>query len=148
MQKSENVDFDSGPVPILLVEDDLVEVEIIKDILRDANIQNPLYRVCDGAEALEVLHGHPGRKQLPQPCVILLDINMPKMDGLQLLNKIRADDLLKRNVIFILTTSARNEDKVVAYKHGIAGYVLKNNLNELAGMLRIYCEINEFPNAA
>jgi CheY-like chemotaxis protein len=147
MAAAEKIQFSSGPVPILLVEDDLVEVEIIKDMLREADIRNPLYRVCDGAEALEVLYGHIARKRLPQPCLILLDINMPKMNGFQLLNRMRSDEELKRNVVFILTTSARNEDKIAAYKQGVAGYILKNNLGDLADLLRIYCRINEFPNA-
>jgi CheY-like chemotaxis protein len=142
---AESIDFQTVPVPILLIEDDALEVEIIREVLKSANLSNPMYRVCDGVEALEVLKGHIARMKLPQPCVILLDINMPRMNGFELLDKMRADEQMKKNVIFILTTSSREEDKIRAYESGVAGYVLKRNLGDLASMLRIYCRINEFP---
>lgn len=131
--------------PILLVEDDEIDAETIKRILRKEQITNPLFCATDGVEALEILKNEKGDNAISQPCVILLDINMPRMNGLEFLEQIRNDEKLKKNVTFILTTSARNEDKEMAYSLSVAGYVLKENMGRLIEMLGRYCQINELP---
>jgi CheY-like chemotaxis protein len=131
--------------PILLVEDDEIDTETIKRILRKEKITNPLFCATDGVEALAILKNGKGKQAIAQPCVVLLDINMPRMNGLEFLEQLRKDEQLKKNVIFILTTSGRNEDKEMAYNLGIAGYVLKENMGRLIEMLGCYCQINELP---
>lgn len=130
--------------PILLVEDDEIDTETIKRILKREQITNPLYCANDGVEALELLTQE-NSNAIPQPCVILLDINMPRMNGLEFLERLRHDEKLRKNIAFILTTSARNEDKVMAYNLSVAGYVLKENMGRLIEMLGRYCKINELP---
>lgn len=132
--------------PILLVEDDEIDTETVKRILKKEQITNPLYCANDGVEALELLKRKNGTA-ITQPCLILLDINMPRMNGLEFLEQIRGDDELKQNVTFMLTTSGRNEDKISAYKLSVAGYVLKENMGRLIEMLGRYCRINELPAA-
>ena len=135
----------SSQLPILLVEDDEIDTETIKRILRKEQITNPLFCVSDGVEALEILKKKNGQSAIPQPCLILLDINMPRMNGLEFLEQIRHDDELKKNVTFILTTSGRNEDKATAYSLSVAGYILKENMGRLIEMIGRYCQINELP---
>jgi len=131
--------------PIFLVEDDEVDVEAVKRALKKADIINPVISARDGVEALDMLKGGSVGKKITQPCLVLLDINLPRMSGLKLLQEMRNDDTMKQNVVFMLTTSARGEDKVVAYNFQSAGYILKENLGTLAHLLARYCEINEFP---
>ncbi|MCK6418555.1 MAG: response regulator, partial [Alphaproteobacteria bacterium] len=96
-------------------------------------------------EALAMMRGEAGHEKLPQPCIVLMDINMPRMNGFQLLVEMRKSEELRQNIVFMLTTSAREEDKKRAYELNIAGYVLKENLAAFAEMLRNYFLVNEFP---
>jgi CheY-like chemotaxis protein len=130
--------------PILLVEDDEIDAEVVRRALKKEHINGPLLHARDGVEALEVLNAEAGT-QIAQPCLILLDINMPRMNGLEFLQEIRNNDALKQNIAIILTTSARNEDKITAYNLSVAGYVLKENIGSLVEMLGQYCQINELP---
>lgn len=134
----------TAQLPILLVEDDEIDTETIKRILRKERISNPLFCASDGVEALEMLNRN-SPDGIAQPCVILLDINMPRMNGLEFLEQLRRDEKLKKNVAFVLTTSARNEDKITAYNLSVAGYVLKENMGRLIELLGRYCQINELP---
>ena len=137
---------DKTSVPILLVDDDEIDIELVRRALKRACINNPFHVAYDGAEALEVLRGQNKNRKLNQPCMILVDINMPRMNGLEFLQEVRKDDKLKNNIVFMLTTSADSEDKRKAYQMNIAGYVLKENLTMLTEMLDSYCKVNEFPN--
>lgn len=132
-------------IPILLVEDDAIDIQIVKRTFKKEAITNPLFCAYDGVEALEMLNNKDDKAAIPQPCLILLDINMPRMNGLELLQEIRNNKALKQNIAFILTTSNRNEDKVTAYNLNVAGYVLKENIGALVQLLRNYCPINELP---
>ena len=133
----------STTAPIFLVEDDAVDTEAVRRALKKADIGNPFINASDGVEALEILTGKRGKK-IEQPCIMLLDINMPRMNGLQLLAELRKDDALKRNVVFMLTTSAMEVDKLAAYNDQAAGYILKENLDGFAAALARYCAVNEF----
>ena len=93
-------------VNILLVEDDEVDVMAVKRALKTLKIANPFFRAADGIEALEMLRGTGGKKQLPSPYIVLLDLNMPRMDGLEFLDELRQDPALHRSVVFVMTTSA------------------------------------------
>ncbi|MDT0631087.1 response regulator [Rubrivirga sp. S365] len=136
-------------VTLLLVEDDHVDAEAIQRAFRQHRIANPFVVVRDGVEALAALRGDPGAPEVPHPHVVLLDINMPRMNGIEFLEALRADPGLSRTVVFVLTTSDREEDKVAAYDHHVAGYILKSRAGadflEVVKLLKVYWRLIEFP---
>jgi CheY-like chemotaxis protein len=132
--------------PILLVEDDEVDVEIVRRMLKKADVKNPLYLARDGVEALEMLGNESAKRRFPQqPCLILLDINMPRMNGFEFLAELKKRDVIKRNVVFMLTTSPRSKDKDMSYDLHAAGYMLKNDMAEIGALLHSYMAVNRFP---
>jgi CheY-like chemotaxis protein len=136
-------------VNLLLVEDDEVDVQGLKRAFAKSRIANPITVARDGIEALEMLRGENGREKLPKPHLILLDLNMPRMNGIEFLEAIRADDDLKCSVVFMITTSKADEDKARAYGHNVAGYIVKqdpaNTFMEAVSLLEHYWKIVEFP---
>lgn len=111
---------------ILLIEDDSVDVMNVQRAFKKNNITNPLHIAFNGVEALNMLRGTNGKPRLnPQPRIILLDINMPKMNGLEFLRELRNDPDLRSISVFIMTTSNDDQDKIEAYKLNVAGYILK-----------------------
>ncbi|MEA5597583.1 response regulator [Rivularia sp. UHCC 0363] len=111
---------------LLLVEDDEVDVMNVKRAFIKNNITNPLYVASDGIEALKMLRGQNETLNVPkQRRIILLDLNMPKMSGLEFLEALRADSDLKSIPVVILTTSDEDRDRVKAYNLNVAGYLLK-----------------------
>ncbi len=136
-------------IHILLVEDDDVDAEAIVRAFRKQKIANPVTIVPDGLEALAVLRGEGDRERLPRPYLILLDINMPRMNGIEFLQELRKDAELERSIVFMLTTSNREEDKLAAYDEQIAGYLVKARAGEefadLISMLNSYWRVVEFP---
>lgn len=137
------------PFHILLVEDDDVDAEVVLRAFRRQNIRNPFTIVPNGVEALHALRGEEGYERLPRPLFILLDINMPRMNGLEFLHTLRKDPDLKRSIVFVLTTSNSDEDKSAAYDEQIAGYLLKENAGEdfknVIRLLDSYRDSVEFP---
>ncbi|CAN5897786.1 response regulator [soil metagenome] len=137
------------PAQILLVEDDSVDAEAVRRAFDRHKLDNPITLVSDGVEALKVLRGEDGKARLPRPYLILLDINMPRMNGIELLQALRADRELKTSVVFVLTTSSRDEDKLAAYCEQVAGYFLKTrsgaDFGDLITMLDAYWRIVEMP---
>ena len=135
-------------VTLLLVEDDAVDAEAIRRAFRQHRIANPFVVVRDGVEALAALRGEDGL-EVEHPYVVLLDINMPRMNGLEFLEALRADPALHRTVVFVLTTSDRDEDKVAAYEHHVAGYILKSRAGEdfleVVRLLKVYWRLVELP---
>jgi CheY-like chemotaxis protein len=136
-------------VNILLVEDDEVDVTAVRRALKELKIANPLFRAADGIEALDMLRGTNGQAKLPRPYLILLDLNMPRMSGLEFLDALRKDEDLQRSIVFVMTTSAAEEDRVRAYDRCIAGYLLKHSAGhsflDAMTMLEHYWRIVEFP---
>jgi CheY-like chemotaxis protein len=113
-------------VNILLVDDDDVDIMTLQRAFKRNNISNPLYVANNGLEALDQLRGTNGAKKInPHPRIILLDINMPKMNGLEFLKEMRSDEDLKNISVFVLTTSNDDKDKVEAYNYNVAGYIIK-----------------------
>ncbi|MBA9079462.1 response regulator [Rufibacter quisquiliarum] len=108
-------------VPILLVEDDEVDIMNVQRAFKKNNINNPLYIANNGLEALEMLRSD----ALPQTPIIILDINMPKMNGIEFLQELRKDPALNRISVFVMTTSNEDSDKFNAYNLNVAGYILK-----------------------
>ncbi|CAN5407066.1 response regulator [soil metagenome] len=139
-------------IHMLLVEDDEVDAEAIVRAFRKQKIGNPFTIVPDGIEALQALRGEGGYARLPRPYLILLDINMPRMNGVEFLQALRQDTELKQSVVFVVTTSSRDEDVMAAYNEQIAGYILKSRVGEdfinLITMLDMYWRIVEFPSEA
>jgi CheY-like chemotaxis protein len=103
------------PVEILLVEDDLADIELTKQGLLDGKVANVLHVARDGVEALEMLRGDGDRVDSIRPDLILLDLNMPRMDGRQFLAEVKADDDLKDITVVILTTSVSDRDLVETF---------------------------------
>ncbi len=136
-------------VNILLVDDDKVDRMAVKRSFRELKIANPVIEACNGIEALERLRGENGYEKVPSPCLILLDLNMPRMGGIEFLEVLRSDPLLHRMVVFVMTTSAAEEDRMQAYDKNVAGYILKQRLGqdfiELIGMLELYWRVVQFP---
>ena len=116
------------PLHILLVEDDEVDIMNVQRAFRKNKLSNPLSIARNGLEALDMLRGNEAlgiSKLTPTPKVILLDINMPKMGGLELLKIIREDPELKTASVFVMTTSDEESDKLTAYNLNVAGYIIK-----------------------
>jgi CheY-like chemotaxis protein len=139
-----------GPtVNLLLIDDDEVDVQGLKRAFLKSRIANPITVARDGVEGLEILRGENGREKLPKPHLILLDLNMPRMNGLEFLEAIRADEDLKSAIVFMITTSKAEEDKARAYGHNVAGYIVKqdpaNTFMQAVAMLEHYWRIVEFP---
>jgi CheY-like chemotaxis protein len=132
------------PVDIVVVDDDKVDVELIRRLFKKANLDNHLHHASCGIEALDMLRGENSKDKITQPYIMLIDINMPRMNGIELLQELRKDNMLKRTIVFILSTSRREEEKSAFYDLNIAGYFLKDNLGQLAEMLGSYCKVNEF----
>jgi len=113
-------------VNILLVDDDSVDVMNVQRAFKKNNITNPLSVAHNGVEALDALRGTNGAQKIdPLPRIILLDINMPKMGGLEFLKNLRADPALKNISVFIMTTSSDDKDRIEAYNYNVAGYIVK-----------------------
>lgn len=108
-------------VNILLVEDDEVDVMNVKRAFTKNNIKNELFVAGNGVEALDMLRSG----IVPLPRIIILDINMPKMNGIEFLKVLREDENLKNISVFVMTTSNEDSDKINAYNLNVAGYILK-----------------------
>ena len=134
---------------LLHVEDDDLCIMGLARAFKNAKIANPITFAHDGIDALEMLRGTNGRKRFPRPYLILLDLNMPRMDGIEFLKELRKDENLKKSIVFIMTTSDTDEDKVKAYNLGVAGYILKTNpanaFLEATALLGTYWRVVEFP---
>lgn len=113
---------------LILVEDDDVDARAVERAFKKAGLDNPIIRVVDGHDALALLRGDGDREPPPGPRILLADINMPRMNGLQLVTRLREDPALRSEVVFVLTTSDRDEDMVAAYGLNVAGYILKQSV--------------------
>ncbi len=109
-------------VNILLVEDDELDIENVERAFRKNNIPNPLWVAVDGEEALRILRGpdYPKERRL-----VLLDLNLPRLSGIELLQEIRRDPKLHPLSVVVLTTSNEDRDRTEAYNLNVAGYLLK-----------------------
>ncbi|MES1021520.1 response regulator [Gloeocapsa sp. BRSZ] len=134
---------------ILLVEDDEVDVMNVKRAFKKNNITNPLYMAANGLEALALLRGE-GDAPIPRERrLVLLDLNMPRMNGIEFLRELRADPELRFTPVIVLTTSNEDRDKVEAYNLNVAGYILKPvtfaNFVEAVATLNKYWTLSEIP---
>lgn len=131
---------------ILLVDDDEVDVMTVKRAFTKANIANKVFVATDGIEALEMLRtdGIPPSRRL-----VLLDLNMPRMNGIEFLREVRQDNSLQALTVVVLTTSNEDRDRVEAYQLNVAGYLLKpvtfQTFAEVMTTLNKYWTLMEMP---
>ena len=114
-----------GIVNILLVEDDEVDIMNVRRAFEKNRITNPLYVARNGIEAIKMLREEGEMRISPLPRIILLDLNMPRMGGIEFLKEIRKTPELKSLTVFVMTTSNEECDKLDAYNLNVAGYILK-----------------------
>lgn len=131
----------TNEITLLLVEDDDIDAMTIKRSFKKQNITNKVVRVYDGIEALTLLKSG----EIAQPLVIILDLQMPRMGGIEFLQTLRADSKLSKLVVFVLTTSKAKSDIESSYGEHIAGYFVKGETGDrfsgLISMLENYFEI-------
>ena len=138
-------------VNILLVEDDEVDVMNVRRAFKRNRITNPLFVAGNGLEALAMLRGQvEDRPKMPDTRrIILLDINMPKMNGIEFLQELRQDPALAPTPVIVLTTSDEDQDRIEAYKLNVAGYILKpvtfSSFAEVMAALNKYWTLCEMP---
>ncbi len=138
-------------INILLVEDDEVDVMNVKRAFKKVNITNPLHLATNGIEALAMLRNSDGKPpEVPMDRrLILLDLNMPKMGGIEFLQELRSDPQLRPTPVVVMTTSNQDKDRVEAYNLNVAGYLLKPvtfaNFIELMATLNKYWTLCELP---
>lgn len=137
---------DYKQVTILLVDDDDVDFMAVQRAMKQLRLLNPIVRARDGLEALAIL-AH--SDTIKGSYLILLDLNMPRMDGFEFLEHIRSDPTLSSSVVFMLTTSCTDEDRMKAYSHHVAGYMVKSDIKDgfynIFNMLEGYWRIVELP---
>ncbi|WP_437622264.1 response regulator [Sorangium sp. So ce1151] len=138
--------MDGKILNIILVEDDTVDVMNVRRAFERGKITNPLWVAGDGVEGLDLLRG----TQVPKDRrLVLLDLNMPRMNGIEFLRELRADATLKATPVVVLTTSNDDRDKVDAYDLNVAGYLLKPvtflSFVELMTALNRYWTLVEMP---
>ena len=130
---------------ILLVEDDRVDAMTVKRAMKEINITNPLEIARDGEEALAYLRDDRNER----PCIILLDLNMPKMNGIEFLNILKQDPVLKRIPVIVLTTSKEDQDRVASFELSVAGYMIKPvdyvQFVEVMRAINVYWTLSELP---
>jgi CheY-like chemotaxis protein len=136
-------------VTILLVDDDKVDAMAVKRSFCALGIDNPVVEAHNGIEALQCLRGENGYPQVPSPYLILLDLNMPQMGGLEFLAELRGDPALRQALIFVMTTSAADDDRTRAYEKNVAGFVLKHrpgrSFLDALSMFEQYWRVVDFP---
>ena len=134
-----------GEFPILLIEDDVVDVMALKRAFRDLKVAHPLLVAGNGEEALDRLND----PQRPMPGLILLDLNMPRMNGIDFLRVLKGDARLRRIPVVVLTTSKEQSDRAETFNLGIAGYMIKGidypEFIEVVRTIQTYWDTSELP---
>jgi CheY-like chemotaxis protein len=113
------------PRPILLVEDNPMDLDLTLQALREHSVVNPVLSCRDGEEALEFIDRHPSPLDPQLPILVLLDLRLPKIDGIAVLKHAREDPVWKQVPIIVLTTSRENHDIEAAYRLGVNSYIVK-----------------------
>ena len=131
--------------PILLVEDDEVDIMTIKRALKEIHVTNPLVSRENGEQALAYLQDAANER----PCIILLDLNMPVMNGIEFLQAVKKDEQLRRFPVVVLTTSEEQQDKLNSFNLGVAGYIAKpvdyRQFVEVMRSIDLYWTVSELP---
>jgi CheY-like chemotaxis protein len=134
---------------ILLVEDNPDDVKITQRTLKKGNLKDELFVVRDGEEALDFLNQRAAHSEAPKPDLIFLDLNLPKVNGLDVLAQIKQSDQLRRIPVIVLTVSKREEDRIRAYDSGASSYIQKpassSEFIRAINTVRDYWEMAELP---
>jgi len=134
-----------GNKPVILVEDDRVDQMTVRRAFRDLKITNPLIIAANGEEALVYLRDAVN----PRPCLILLDLNMPRMNGLEFLAIAKKDEQLKMLPVVVLTTSREQQDRIESFRLSVAGYMMKPveyaKFVEMVKTINFYWTLSEPP---
>lgn len=129
-----------------MVEDDRVDAMTVRRALKDLKVMNELVHKLNGEEALDYLRNESNKK----PCVILLDLNMPRMTGIEFLKVAKADEALKKIPVIVLTTSEEEQDVVESFSLSVAGYIVKpvdyKKFVEAIRIIQLYWTLSELPN--
>lgn len=137
-------------INILLVDDDDVSAESVVRSLRKNAVDFPITLARDGIEALEILRSAHPHLSIEKPYLVLLDLNMPRMNGFEFLHEVRSDKKLHNSIVFVLTTSDAESDRIRAYEENIAGYMVKSavgpQFSKLASLLENYRSTISLPN--
>lgn len=144
------MEHNSGkPLHIVLIEDDEVDAEAILRAFKAIGVAVKTTRFVDGRSALDSLRGPFGVQLQSEPFLILLDLNMPRMNGLAFLDELRQDPVLKRSIVFALSGSEEDRDRAAAYDRRVAGYLVKASqgieYSALRELLEVYYQAIEFP---
>jgi len=135
----------SSNKPILLVEDDVVDQMTVKRALKEIHITNRLIVANNGEEALYYLQND----KYDKPTLVLLDINMPKMNGIEFLKVVKEDKVLKKIPVIVLTLSKEDSDRIDSFDLGVAGYMVKpvdyKKLVEVIRTIHMYWKLSEMP---
>ncbi len=130
---------------ILLVEDDQVDVMTVKRAFKELKVVNQLTIAGNGEEALDLLRNENNEK----PCIILLDLNMPKMNGIEFLKIVKQDDLLKSIPVIVLTTSKEDQDRFASFNLSVAGYMIKpvdfSKFLDMMKAINLYWTLSQLP---
>ncbi|MBB2487596.1 response regulator [Mitsuaria sp. WAJ17] len=129
-----------APFSVLLVDDDDVATEGVLRSFKKLSIHCNTVIAEDGLVALEILRNQHPTRRLSSPFLVLLDLNMPRMDGFQFLEVLRKDPVLKRTVVFVLTTSARDADRARAYNENVAGFMVKSAVGPQFALLASFLD--------
>jgi CheY-like chemotaxis protein len=122
---------------VLVVDDDDVAAEAVTRCMRIHSLDCPIVIAEDGRVALSILRGTHPRKKISRPYLVLLDLNMPRMNGIEFLRELRSDVHLRGSVVFVLSTSASPEELARTYQEFVAGYMVKSDLGpQLVGLAR------------
>lgn len=131
--------------PILLVEDDRVDAMTVKRALLEIKVTNDLVITKNGEEALQFLNNANNEK----PCIILTDLNMPKMNGIEFLKILKQDEILRRIPVIVLTTSREEQDRIESFNFSVAGYIIKPldylQFAEAIRTVKLYWTLSELP---
>ncbi len=131
--------------PVLLVDDDTIDAMTVKRSFRDLKVTHPLVHTLNGEDALAHLAA-PGNTP---PWLILLDLNMPKMNGLEFLRVVKSDPELRKTPVVILTTSSKEQDITACFQLNVAGYIVKpidyGTFVEIVRAVDLYWALNELP---
>lgn len=132
-------------VTLLVIEDDDIDFMTIRRSFDKMRIANPLVRAIDGVEGLDMLKSG----EIPSPLIVLLDLQMPRMNGLEFLGALREDDTIRDTIVFVLTTSADEKDILSSYQHNVAGYFVKDEVGkdflDIVSLLNGYWRIAHLP---
>lgn len=139
----------SKKLKILLVEDELDDIKLTQRALERSSVKSELFVVRDGQEALDFLYRRGSHGEAPRPDLIFLDLKLPKVNGHEVLAKIKQDERLRRIPVIVLTVSRSEEDMVRAFDSGASGYIHKpassSEFIKVVNTVRDYWEISELP---